>query len=490
MLTLHGPQRLIWLKPRVNCSLRLCRGIATTTAPPPPAPPPPPPPLRGYTRLSHRSLFAVGGPDASKFLNGIVTNKIVSPEDPSFDDTEATYAAFLNSKGRILADSFIYPIHSNEHLRAMLTPLLPQIKAHGKVIEDNEAEYLVECDTEMAKQLFTNLKLYKLRSQVSVAQVPADSVAQWAVWDDTAVSEVFPLDNARNLALYDPATHHQAGAFADVRSPGFGLRLVLPTPLTPPDVLASSFVNAGGMVEGGADMPELQLQETALSSYHIRRILFGIPEGAAELEPGRALPLESCIDYMQGINFNKGCYVGQELTIRSHHHGVVRKRVIPVVLYSPARTLSEQQGDEESEEGVDLAYDPESPISKVVDTSQCLIGGNIIDVKPAPEESEASRESPFPGSSPFGARRPRRARKSRSEGAEDGVDGLVASSRPVGTVIAAVGNIGLALVRLEQFGAADAKLAVSVLDPVTHSARYVRVRGFQPFWWPPERGSE
>lgn len=89
-----------------------------------------------------------------------------------------------------------------------------------------------------------------------------------------------------------------------------------------------------------------------------------------------------------GVNFNKGCYVGQELTIRSHHHGVVRKRIIPVVLYSPSKSLAEQQQEEEEE--VDLAYDPDSPISKVVDTSQCLIGGNIIDVKPAPSPEESS----------------------------------------------------------------------------------------------------
>lgn len=190
----------------------------------------------------------------------------------------------------MLAESFIYPIHSNTHLRELLTPLLPQIKSHGKIVEDNEAEYLVDCDTEMAKQLFTNLKLYKLRSQVSVAQVPATTISQWAVWDDTSVAEVFPLEDARNLALYNPSTHHQAGSFPDVRSPGFGLRLLLPGDLTPLDVLSESFVNAGTAVEGGADVPELKLQQTTLSSYHIRRILFGIPEGAAELTPARALP--------------------------------------------------------------------------------------------------------------------------------------------------------------------------------------------------------
>jgi len=45
------------------------------------------------------------------------------------------------------------------------------------------------------------------------------------------------------------------------------------------------------------------------------------------------LPQESNVDFMGGIDYRKGCYVGQELTIRTHHTGVVRKRILPVMLY-------------------------------------------------------------------------------------------------------------------------------------------------------------
>lgn len=56
----------------------------------------------------------------------------------------------------------------------------------------------------------------------------------------------------------------------------------------------------------------------------------GVPEGQAELEKGVALLQESCVDYMGGVDFRKGCYVGQELVIRTQHTGVVRKRIVPV----------------------------------------------------------------------------------------------------------------------------------------------------------------
>ena len=66
-------------------------------------------------------------------------------------------------------------------------------------------------------------------------------------------------------------------------------------------------------------------------AYHIYRTLAGIPEGPLELPPGQALPFESNFDYTDSVSFNKGCYLGQELTARTHYTGVIRKRLLPFV---------------------------------------------------------------------------------------------------------------------------------------------------------------
>ena len=61
------------------------------------------------------------------------------------------------------------------------------------------------------------------------------------------------------------------------------------------------------------------------------RYEYGTPEGSTELPSGDCLPLESNADFLQGVSFEKGCYVGQELTARTHNIGVTRKRLLPFV---------------------------------------------------------------------------------------------------------------------------------------------------------------
>lgn len=450
-----------WSKSIPSFSKRLfstrlpCLNNNNTSQPPPPSPPPPPPPLRGFTKLTNRSLLAIGGPDSAKFLNGIVTNKIISPEDSAYDDTDPTYVSFLNARGRIIAESFVYPVRENTHFQTLLKPLMSPIKNHHEKITDIEVEYLVDCDSQIVSQLTNTMKLYKLRALVSFAAVPQGLIDQWAVWDDSVESsEIFPLSNTRDLSLYNAETGSKVEAFSDVRCRDLGMRLLLSEGMTPIDVLSPSFINA---------LEEYPLEETTLDSYKIRRILFGIPEGVDELVPGRSLPLEGCMDYMNGISFDKGCYVGQELTVRSKHHGIIRKRIIPVVFYSP-KLVDEQQSIDEDEAEVDLAYDPASPITSVIDTSKYLIGSNILDLTP--------REKAVTGDSPFAPR------KSTTND--------MSKSRPVGSIVTCIGNVGLALVRLQEFAAPDARLAISVIDPVAHTPHYIRVRGFQPYWWPEE----
>jgi folate-binding protein YgfZ len=168
---------------------------------------------------------------------------------------------------------------------------------------DGEA-FLIEVDAAEAQRLERHIRRYRLRAQVSTRLLEADEVSVWHAWEDDSAGRVYS-----SLAGVPPSVL----TLQDPRAPALGSRILAPRDELPAGIEAD-------------EAPE--------SAYQIRRYLWGVPEGQAEILRDSALPLESNMDVMGGIDFHKGCYVGQELTIRTRHRGVVRKRVLPCVLYS------------------------------------------------------------------------------------------------------------------------------------------------------------
>ena len=199
---------------------------------------------------------------------------------------------FLNAQGRILNDVFIYPDLSTESGR----------RGEG---------WLIEVDANEAEKLAKHIKRYKLRAKFEVRVVEAGERGVWSVWEEGGDGEwtAHGLDVGLN-GKDRKGRGHEVGC-GDKRAPGMGRRLIL----------------------DGGKKPEEDVEECDEEVYRVRRYLKGVPEGQDELIREAALPQESNIDFMGGIDYRKGCYVGQELTIRTYHTGVVRKRILPVVLY-------------------------------------------------------------------------------------------------------------------------------------------------------------
>ncbi|KAJ2503504.1 ccr4 associated factor [Coemansia sp. RSA 1972] len=181
--------------------------------------------------------------------------------------------------------------------RGMLTGFLsPQ----GRILADAfiyalpESSYLVEVDSRERERMQRMLGFYKLRARVEISDV-SNECNVWQAWGPQS-----PHINFGSVAH-----------MADTRAPHMGVRVV-----------------------GTSRPSELaDFDEQPSTLYELRRILKGVAEGADDFVDA-SLPLECNLDYMQGVHFGKGCYVGQELTIRTHHRGVVRKRIVPV-LFSP-----------------------------------------------------------------------------------------------------------------------------------------------------------
>ncbi|KAL6895894.1 Aminomethyltransferase folate-binding domain-containing protein [Trichoderma longibrachiatum] len=249
-------------------------------------PSPPRPPASGIAPLASRRLLSVTGPDAAKFLQGIITANVVSNKgEPR---TDPFYTAFLNATGRVLHDVFIYPVR-------------------GAPGEDADG-FLVEVDAAQTNALMKYIKRYKLRAKVAFRAIDPDEISVWHAWnDETAASSSTTLDIPA-----DPSRI----VFRDPRAPGLGHRIIQ---------LA------------GQKPPEVDVERATEDAYTIRRYLHGVPEGQDEILREQALPLESNMEHMGGIDFHKGCYVGQELTIRTKHRGVVRKRILPCAIYDRAK---------------------------------------------------------------------------------------------------------------------------------------------------------
>lgn len=226
----------------------------------------------GIAPLPHRRLISVSGPDTVKFLQGLITNNV------HVDRNQPFYAAFLDSRGRVLWDVFVW--------------VYPALLA-----EKGTWNCYIEVDGSEVGALRKHLKRHKLRSKVAIEPVPEEELGVWAAWGQAHQS----VNSQAVIA-----------ELADPRGDLSTFWRMLANPDSP-------------LVGDGAETQDVQ-------QYHLQRYKQGIAEGPQEIPRESALPMEVNIDLAQGIDFKKGCYVGQELTIRTKHTGVVRKRMLPVQL--------------------------------------------------------------------------------------------------------------------------------------------------------------
>ena len=248
----------------------------------------------GHAVLPSRSLIELRGQDAAQFLQGLTTANIPNGAPRKMT---SLFSAFLNAQGRLLQDVFIYP-------------LKPSISNSEDTDLENQADptFLIEVDSNQKDNLNRWLRKYRLRSKVSIRLVPPDEMAVSSIWDDSV-----SLNELKDT-VDEWAQQTNSICTIDNRAPGLGLRLLH---RMKDDIIGRPPVDS--------------------SQYALRRYMHGVPEGQSELGYESALVHESCIDYMGGVDFRKGCYVGQELVIRTQHTGVVRKRILPCVLHDAGK---------------------------------------------------------------------------------------------------------------------------------------------------------
>lgn len=236
-----------------------------------------------FTLLPERGVLVVSGPDATGFLNGLVSND-AARAGPSL----VVYAALLTAQGRYLHDFFIY-----------------------RPGEPGGDALALDCERSRLGDLQARLERYRLRARVTLS----DQSAHWTV------AAIFGPHVAAELALEPQpgrARHFGGGLVCiDPRRAALGARALLANPGA-----ANALLGAGFAPAPWEDYDRLRLE-------------LGAPDGSRDLEPEKALPAESNLDFLNGIDFGKGCYIGQELTARMKHRALVKKRLLPVRIAGP-----------------------------------------------------------------------------------------------------------------------------------------------------------
>jgi tRNA-modifying protein YgfZ len=254
--------------------------------------------------LDERGVLAIAGPDRRSFLQGLVSNDVAK-----IAADRAIYAALLTAQGKYLHDFIM-------------------VEVGDEIWLDAEAARLAD--------LKRRLSMYRLRAKIELAERP-----------ELAVAAVFGAEVPAALDL--PG---EAGA---ARPLGGGIALIDPR-----------LVALGGRLVGdraGFTEAAAPLTRVAPAEYDRHRLSLGIPDGSRDLVPEKSLLLEAGFDELNGVDWQKGCYVGQELTARTKYRGLIKRRLLPVriegdaplpgtVLVSDGREIGEMRS---SRAGLGLA---------------------------------------------------------------------------------------------------------------------------------------
>jgi folate-binding protein YgfZ len=227
--------------------------------------------------LAERGLLRIASDDARVFLQGLVSNDVrrAAPD-------RAIWTAFLTPQGRYLHDFFLCELD-------------------GALILDAEAARLSD--------LKRRLSIYKLRSRVTIEEI-GQPASVWALIGDGAAAAVGVRPEESGTA-----TSFGGGVvFMDPRSAAAGLRAVLPGAQGPTALAASGF------------------GQGHIQDYDRLRIRLGLPDGSRDMLVEKSLLLECGFDELNGLDWQKGCYLGQELTARMRYRGLVKKRLLPVTV--------------------------------------------------------------------------------------------------------------------------------------------------------------
>ncbi|MAI05711.1 MAG: hypothetical protein CBC47_00845 [Alphaproteobacteria bacterium TMED87] len=228
-----------------------------------------------YSTVVHRSIISLEGDDKINFLQSIVTNDIKKAKNQY-----AVWAALLSPQGKFLHDFFIF------------------------LFKD---KLLLTCEKEREDDLLLRLEKLKLRAKVTLKK--ENTLKLFVLWNPN-----IPSEEQEKIVIENIKNHTNLIFFPDPRLKNSGMFII-----SEPNSFKTSFDNNIITSKSYLDYDEF-------------RIKLGIPDGSKDMPVEKSYILENGFKELNGIDFNKGCYIGQEVTARMHYRGLIKKRLVPTYI--------------------------------------------------------------------------------------------------------------------------------------------------------------
>lgn len=274
------------------------------------------------TRLVQRKTLRVSGPDCYSYLQGLLSNDLRNLYEPDRISkrkharaTPSVMSTFmLNAQGRVICDMLIY--------RTPLTRYECSFMPPGKATEPDEL--LIECDSSIASGLANTLYGYRVRRKIAISM--EDDLSVWCLFPSYENSRLDLISTTESSLLNSKSTEtsevvaDNLTVVNDPRLSSMGMRII---------TRSTEFSQVKKSIQS---MIDAEIINCPHSKYTLFRYLLGVGEGVKDHPESNCLPLECNADFLGSVSFTKGCYLGQELTARIHYTGVIRKRLMPVVI--------------------------------------------------------------------------------------------------------------------------------------------------------------
>ena len=224
--------------------------------------------------LEDRGFIQISGLEAKDFLQNIVTNDIEKVTNNS-----TIFSSILTPQGKYLFEFFVLKLKDN---------------------------YLVECEKKSVIEIIKLLNFYKLRSKVDFIDLSEKYVA-------AVISlEKFKEINNSNLSKGKTTNYQEDPVYIDPRNDKLGAKIV------------SKLENIHLTIK------KLNLNIVDKKKYYIKSFELGIPQVDLNKLKDKIFGIENNLDELNGIDFKKGCYIGQENTSRIKLRNKLRRRILPV----------------------------------------------------------------------------------------------------------------------------------------------------------------